>query len=191
MGYAMAEEARDRGASVTLISGPVSLPAPSGVEVVNVVSAREMYEAVMNRISDITVFIGCAAVADFRPVVLSAQKIKKVGHGNLSLELEQTEDIIASVTAYPNRNLRIVAGFAAESQSLLEYAEQKVREKDLDLIVANDITREDAGFEVETNAATILKRDGSRIELPLQSKRQLAGRILDEIASLRWMMTKP
>jgi phosphopantothenoylcysteine decarboxylase / phosphopantothenate---cysteine ligase len=190
MGYAVAEAARDRGASVTLISGPVSLEPPPDVEVVNVTSAREMYEAVMSRISYTTVFIGCAAVADFRPARISDQKIKKEIHGAISIELEQTEDIIAAVSAYPNRNLRIIAGFAAESQSLLEYAEKKVREKDLDLIVANDITREDAGFDVETNAATIIKRDGSRIELPLQSKRQLAGRVLDEIASLRWVVTK-
>jgi phosphopantothenoylcysteine decarboxylase / phosphopantothenate---cysteine ligase len=190
MGYAMAEAARDRGASVTLISGPVSLPPPPDVEVVNVTSTREMYEAVMSRISYATVFIGCAAVADFRPSRIADQKIKKAGHGTISLELEPTEDIIAAVSAYPNRNLRIVAGFAAESQALLEYAEKKVREKDLDLIVANDITREDAGFDVETNAATIIKRDGSRIELPLQSKRQLASRVLDEIASLRWVVTK-
>jgi phosphopantothenoylcysteine decarboxylase/phosphopantothenate--cysteine ligase len=190
MGYAMAEAARDRGASVTLISGPVSLLPPPDVEVVNVTSTREMYEAVMSRISYATVFIGCAAVADFRPARIADQKIKKEGHGAVSLELEQTEDIIAAVSAYPNRNLRIIAGFAAESQSLLEYAEKKMREKDLDLIVANDITREDAGFDVETNAATIVKRDGSRIELPLQSKRQLASRVLDEIASLRWVITK-
>jgi phosphopantothenoylcysteine decarboxylase / phosphopantothenate---cysteine ligase len=190
MGYAMAEAARDRGASVTLISGPVSLEPPPDVDVVNVISTREMYEAVMSRISDTTVFIGCAAVADFRPARISDQKIKKDGHGAISIELEQTEDIIAAVSAYPNRNLRIIAGFAAESRSLLEYAEKKVREKDLDLIVANDITREDAGFDVETNAATIIKRDGSRVELPLQSKRQLADRVLDEIASLRWVVTR-
>jgi phosphopantothenoylcysteine decarboxylase/phosphopantothenate--cysteine ligase len=190
MGYAIAEAARDRGATVTLISGPVKLEPPPDIEVVNVISTREMYEAVMNRISDTTVFIGCAAVADFRPARISDQKIKKESHGGISIELEQTEDIIAAVSAYPNRNLRIIAGFAAESQSLLEYAEKKVREKDLDLIVANDITREDAGFDVETNVATIIKRDGSRIELPLQSKCQLAGRVLDEIASLRWVVTR-
>jgi phosphopantothenoylcysteine decarboxylase / phosphopantothenate---cysteine ligase len=190
MGYAMAEAARDRGASVTLISGPVSLEPPPDIEVVNVTSTREMYEAVMSRIPDTTVFIGCAAVADFRPARIADQKIKKGGQDRISIELEQTEDIIAAVSAYPNRNLRIIAGFAAESQSLLEYAEKKVREKDLDLIVANDITREDAGFDVETNAATIIKRDGSRVELPLQTKRQLAGRVLDEIASLRWVVTR-
>jgi len=185
MGYAIAEAARDRGARVTLISGPVNLPPPENVETINVRSTHEMFEAVMRRIHDTTVFIGSAAVADFRPVNRAAQKIKKDGRKTITIELEETEDIIAVAGAAPNRQGRIVVGFAAESQSLLEYAERKLREKGLDLIVANDITRADAGFDVETNAATILKRDGSRIELPLQNKRQLADRMLDEIATLR------
>jgi phosphopantothenoylcysteine decarboxylase / phosphopantothenate---cysteine ligase len=185
MGYALAEAARDRGARVTLISGPVNLAPLENIEVVNVRSTHEMFEAVMSRIKDVTVFIGSAAVADFRPARLSDQKIKKEGRKTITLELEETEDIIAAVGGAPNRERRIVAGFAAESQSLLEYAERKLREKGLDLIVANDITRTDAGFGVETNAATILKRDGSRVELPLQSKRALADRALDEIAELR------
>jgi len=185
MGYAIAEAARDRGARVTLISGPVHLPPPENVETVNVRSTREMFEAVMGRIHDTTVFIGSAAVADFRPANRAAQKIKKNGRKTITIELEETEDIIAAVGSDPNRQGRIVAGFAAESQSLLEYAERKLREKGLDLIVANDITRAGAGFDVETNAAMILKRDGSRVELPLQSKRELADRALDEIAKLR------
>ncbi|HEY7183600.1 MAG TPA: bifunctional phosphopantothenoylcysteine decarboxylase/phosphopantothenate--cysteine ligase CoaBC [Blastocatellia bacterium] len=185
MGYAMAEAARDRGAQVIMISGPVNLPPPDNVETVNVRSTREMFEAVMSRLQDVTVFIGSAAVADFRPARMAEQKIKKEGRKTITLELEETEDIIAAVGAAPDRGRRIVAGFAAESQSLLEYAERKLREKGLDLIVANDITRADAGFGAETNAATILKRDGSRVELPLQSKRALADRALDEIAELR------
>src|SRR5262245_40657786 len=185
MGYAIAEAARDRGARVTLISGPVNLPPPDNVETINVRSTREMFEAVMGRIHDVTVFIGSAAVADFRPASRAAQKIKKDGRKTIAFELEETEDIIAAVGADPNRQGRVVAGFAAESQSLLEYAERKLREKRLDLIVANDITRADAGFDVETNAATILKRDGSRVELSLQSKRELADRLLDEIEKLR------
>ena len=184
MGYAMAEAARDRGARVTLISGPVSLPPPENVETVNVRSTHEMFEAVMSRLHDVTVFIGSAAVADFRPARRAEQKIKKEGRKTITVELEETEDIIAAVGAAPNRERRVVAGFAAESQSLLEYAERKLREKGLDLIVANDITRADAGFGAENNAATILKRDGSRVELPLQSKRALADRTLDEIAKL-------
>jgi len=185
MGYAIAEAARDRGARVTLISGPVKLQPLPNVETVNVRSTREMFEAVMGRIHDVTVFIGSAAVADFRPASRAAQKIKKDGRKTIAVELEETEDIIAAVGADPNRQGRVVAGFAAESQSLLEYAERKLREKRLDLIVANDITRADAGFDVETNAATILKRDGSRVELSLQSKRELADRLLDEIEKLR------
>ncbi|MCG3163531.1 MAG: Coenzyme A biosynthesis bifunctional protein CoaBC [Acidobacteria bacterium] len=185
MGYAMAEAARDRGARVTLISGPVNLPPPENVETVSVRSTREMFEAVMSRIHDATVFIGSAAVADFRAANRAAQKIKKDGRSTITIELEATEDIIAAVGADPNRQERIVVGFAAESQSLLEYAERKLREKGMDLIVANDITSAGAGFDVETNAATILKRDGSRVELPLQSKREMADRVLDEIAKLR------
>jgi phosphopantothenoylcysteine decarboxylase / phosphopantothenate---cysteine ligase len=184
MGYAMAEAARDRGARVTLISGPVNLPPPENVETVDVRSTREMFEAVMSRLHDVTVFIGSAAVADFRPALRAEQKIKKDGRKTITVELEETEDIIAAVGAAPNRERRVVAGFAAESQSLLEYAERKLREKGLDLIVANDITRAGAGFGAETNAATILKRDGSRVELPLQSKRALADRTLDEIARM-------
>jgi phosphopantothenoylcysteine decarboxylase/phosphopantothenate--cysteine ligase len=184
MGYAMAEAARDRGARVTLISGPVKLPPPTGVEIVNVRSTGEMYRAVMNHLAGTTVFIGCAAVSDFRPAKISDQKIKKRDQRNITLELEMTEDIIAAVAADPHRNGRVVVGFAAESQSLLEHAETKLREKGLDLIVANDIMRVDAGFDVDTNMATIVKRDGSRIDLPLQSKRDLADRILDEITRL-------
>lgn len=185
MGYALAEAAQERGARVTLVSGPVKLSPPTGVETIQVRSTREMFEAVMRRLSDITVFIGSAAVADFRPAQTSAQKIKKQGRQTITIELEATEDIIAAVGSDPQRNGRIVAGFAAESQSLLDYAETKLREKGLDLIVANDITRKDAGFDVETNVATILKRDGARIELPLQTKRELADRVLDEIVKLR------
>lgn len=182
MGYALAEAARDRGASVTLISGPVRIAPPAGVETVSVRSTRQMYDAVMSRIGDSTVFIGCAAVADFRPVTLADQKIKKEGRRSITLELETTEDIIGAVARDPQP--RIVVGFAAESQSLIDNAGTKLREKGLDLIVANDITRADAGFDVETNAATILRRDGSRLELPLQAKRDLADRVLDEIVNL-------
>ncbi len=181
MGYALAEAARDRGARVTLISGPVRIAPPAGVETVSVRSTRQMYEAVMSRVRDSSVFIGCAAVADFRPASPSDQKIKKQGRQSITIELEPTEDIIGSVARDPQRNSRIVVGFAAESQSLLDNAETKLREKSLDLIVANDITREGAGFDSDDNAATILRRDGSRNELPLQSKRELADKVLDEI----------
>lgn len=185
MGYAVAEAARDRGARVTLVSGPTKLQPPVGMEVIAVRSTAEMYEAVMSRNATATIFIGCAAVSDFRPAKRAAQKIKKQGRHRLTIELEATEDIIGAVAAAPNRNGQIIAGFAAESESLLKHAEQKLREKGLDLIVVNDITRKDAGFDVEDNAATIIRRDGAHLELPLQSKRALADQLLDEIKRLR------
>jgi phosphopantothenoylcysteine decarboxylase / phosphopantothenate---cysteine ligase len=189
MGYALAEAAVARGARVTLVSGPTKLAPPAGVEFVAVRSTAEMYAAVMERVAGAGVFIGCAAVADYRPVNRAAQKIKKQGRAGITLELEPTEDIIAAVGAAvrhdARRDGRIVVGFAAESESLIENADRKLREKGLDLIVANDITRPDAGFDVGTNAATVIRRDGSREELPLQGKRELADRVLDEVARVR------
>ena len=184
MGYALAEVAQTRGANVTLISGPTKLAAPANVEMIAVRSTREMYDAVLSKVAGSTVFIGCAAVADYRPAQLATQKIKKNGRQSITIELEATEDIIATVGALPNENNRIIIGFAAESEALLSNAAHKLISKNLALIVANDITRHDAGFDVETNAATILRRDGSRLELPLQSKRALADTVLDEIK--RW-----
>ncbi len=185
MGYALAEAAQARYARVTLVSGPVKLTPPDGIETVNVRSTREMYDAVLARLNDTTAFIGCAAVADFRPAQKADNKIKKLGRTNLTLELETTEDIIARVGELSKDTARIVIGFAAESQDLLDYAERKLREKGMHAIVANDITRKDAGFDVETNAATILRRDGTREALPLQSKRELADYVLNEIARRR------
>jgi phosphopantothenoylcysteine decarboxylase/phosphopantothenate--cysteine ligase len=185
MGYAIAEAARDRGAQVTLVSGPTRLTPPGDVETISFRSNAQMYEAVMSRLSDVSIFVVCAAVDDFRPVARAPQKIKKRGAERLTIELEPTEDIIGAVGADPQRNGRIIAGFAAESEALLAHAEKKMRAKKMDLIVANDITRTDAGFDVETNAATIIRRDGSRAELSLQSKREIADRLLDEIAALR------
>ncbi len=185
MGYALAEAARMRGAEVTLISGPTKLSAPAGVEIIPVRSTREMFDAVMREVHKSTVFIGCAAVADFRPSVQAAQKIKKNGQQSITLELEATEDIIAAVGAMTNNQNRIVVGFAAESEALLSNAEKKLSSKNLDLIVANDITRTDAGFDVETNAATLLRRDGTSHETALMSKRELAETVLDEVIRLR------
>ncbi len=185
MGYALAEVAQLRGAEVTLICGPTKLSAPAGVEIIPVRSTREMYDAVMYEVHKSTVFIGCAAVADFRPAIRAEQKIKKNGQHSITLELEATEDIIAAVGALPNDQNRILIGFAAESESLLSNAEKKLSSKNLDLIVANDITRTDAGFDVETNVATILRRDGTRHETALMSKRELADKVLDEVIRLR------
>ena len=185
MGYALAEAAQLRGAEVTLISGPTKLSSPANVEVIPVRSTREMSEAVMRKVNESTVFIGCAAVADFRPAVRAEQKMKKNGQQVMTLELESTEDIIAAVGALADNQNRIVIGFAAESESLLSNAEKKLSSKNLDLIVANDITRTDAGFDVETNAATILRRDGTQQETALVSKRELADTVLNEIIELR------
>ncbi len=184
MGYALAAAAQARGAQVTLISGPTKLQPPQ-VEFVSVRSTREMYDAVTRMMNESTVFIGCAAVADYRPTNRAEQKLKKNGRRGITLELEATEDIIAAVGAASRDERRIVVGFAAESEALLSNAAQKLRSKNLDFIVANDITRKDAGFDVETNIATILRRDGSQNELPLQSKRELADAVLDEVVRLR------
>ena len=185
MGYALAEAASCRGAHVTLVSGPTQLDAPQGVETLHVRSTAQMYEAVMNNLDDATIFIGCAAVSDFRPVKTLKQKIKKQGDKHLTIELEPTEDIIGAVTNVAKGNGLLVAGFAAESEKLLANAESKLRARGMDLIVANDVTRPDAGFDVGTNAVTIIKRDGSQIDVPLAPKRHVANRILDEIVSLR------
>lgn len=189
MGYALAEAARDRGARVTLVTGPVQLPRPHGMEVVEVRSTREMYQAVMEDLEAATIYLGAAAVADFRPATLAQTKIKKQGDGRVTLELEPTEDILAAVAGAPGRAGRFVAGFAAESENLLAYAESKLRAKGLDLIIANDVTIPGAGFDGETNVATLLRRDGQRWDLPLQSKRAMADRILDEIAGMRSIET--
>ncbi|MFZ4983900.1 MAG: bifunctional phosphopantothenoylcysteine decarboxylase/phosphopantothenate--cysteine ligase CoaBC [Blastocatellia bacterium] len=184
MGYALAEAARERGARVTLVTGPVQLAPPNGVELDQVRSSREMYDAVLRRLEPGTIFIGAAAVADFRPVRRADQKIKKNGQSRLTIELEPTEDIIGTVATAAGREARVIVGFAAESQSVIGYAERKRREKSLDLIVANDITLPGAGFDTTTNAATIIRRDGHQIELPLQEKREMADRILDEVVRI-------
>lgn len=185
MGYALAEAARDRGARVTLVTGPVQLSRPHGMDVVDVRSTGEMYRAVMGALAAKTIYLGAAAVADFRPAAQAQTKIKKQGNGRITLELEPTEDILAAVAAAPGRDGRFVAGFAAESENLLAYAESKLRAKGLDLIIANDVTLPGAGFDGETNVATLLRRDGRRRDLPLQTKRAMADRVLDEIVEMR------
>ena len=189
MGYALAEAARDRGARVTLVTGPVQLPRPLGMDVIESRSTREMYRAVMGALEATTIYLGAAAVADFRLAAQAQTKIKKQGDGRLTLELEPTEDILAAVAGAPGRAGRLVAGFAAESENLLAYAESKLRAKGLDLIIANDVTIPGAGFDGETNVATLLRQDGQRRDLPLQSKRAMADRILDEIAGMRSIET--
>ena len=184
MGFALAEAARARGAEVTCVVGVTSAQPPAGVRVVNALSAAEMHAAVMRELPAATVFIGAAAVADYRPASRAPQKLKKTGAA-LTITLEPTPDILAAVAAARTDGL-LVIGFAAESEDVLAHARAKLERKRLDAIVANDITRAGAGFDTETNVVTLLARDrATPLELPLMSKRAAAEHILDEIARLR------
>lgn len=178
MGYALAEAARDRGAAVTLITTPTSLNPVAGVEMVNVRSAREMKDAVVKAVAKTDALIMAAAVADYAPKTVAAQKIKK-GTGGMTLELVKTPDILSAVKG----NFAKV-GFAAETQDLIANAKKKLVNKSLDIIVANDVTVKDSGFGAETNKVTILKKDGKMEDLPLMSKREVAEKILDNVAKL-------
>jgi len=182
MGYAIARAARRRGARVILVSGPTALAAPAGIELVPVVSARRMREAVLQRLEEATVVIKAAAVADYRPAIRAEQKIKKGLEGSLILPLEKNPDILAELGR--SKGSRLLVGFAAETADLLENARKKLTEKNLDLIVANDVSRSDAGFDVDTNAVRLLFRDGSGEELPLLGKDEVADQLLDRIARL-------
>lgn len=181
MGYALAEAARDRGASVVLVSGPTALADPAGLEVVRVRTAREMLDAVMGRLEGADVIIGAAAPADWRPATVAPQKIKK-GSGAMTLELEACEDIIG--TAGKHKGRRVVVGFAAETHDLLEHAAAKLAAKNLDFIVANDVTRPGAGFGSDFNEVRIVHSDGRIEEIPLMPKRDLAHKVLDKVARL-------
>lgn len=183
-GYAVAQAALDAGADVVLVTAPAALIPPFGCRVVSVRSAKEMLEAVLRETAAADVLIMAAAVADFRPVHAAEHKLKKLG-GVPQIELEPTEDILAAVAARRASSglPRRVVGFAAESQSLLENAQSKLSAKRLDLIVANDISAADAGFEVATNRVTLLFADGRSQSLPLQSKEAVAEAILQQVAA--------
>jgi phosphopantothenoylcysteine decarboxylase/phosphopantothenate--cysteine ligase len=182
MGYRLAEAARDRGARVVLVSGPTSLPAPHGIDVVSVRSADEMKKAVTERVGPATVVIAAAAVSDFRPAAASASKTKKTG-GALTLELVRTPDILKRLGEAKGE--RVLVGFAAETEDLVDNARKKLEAKNLDLVVANDVRAAGAGFGGDTNAVVLLRRDGGRVEVPLASKREVAERILDEVRAVR------
>ncbi len=185
MGFALARAALSRGADVTIVAGSTSAPPPAGANLIRVESAEEMYSAVMQEVAGSTVFVGAAAVADYRPKNKAATKIKKKDLEEMILELERTPDILAAVSA-GRRNGQIVAGFAAETTNILEYAKEKLDKKGLDLVVANDITKPGAGFDTDTNIATIMtKGSNNPEELPLMSKLELADRILDRIVGIR------
>jgi phosphopantothenoylcysteine decarboxylase/phosphopantothenate--cysteine ligase len=184
MGFALAEKAQKRGAEVTIVCGVTTIEPPENIKIMHAVSAREMHEVVMNKLSESTVFIGAAAVADYRPKNIAAEKIKK-NEEILMLELEKTADILADVSKNRHENL-LVVGFAAETENFLENARSKMEKKNLDLIVANDVTEKDSGFNADTNTATILRRGSDeKIGFGLMSKKDLADKILDEVLKLR------
>ena len=182
MGYALAEAAQARGAQVVLVTGPTALPLPKGVEVVSVATAEEMTQALSIRLAWSSAVIMAAAVADFRPKYPASQKMKKQGLSDQTLDLERTTDILASLSA--QRTTQLIVGFAAETCDLIAQAKDKLMAKGLDLIVANDVTTEGAGFGSEQNAATLIDREGAITELPLMPKRALADAILNRAHEL-------
>jgi phosphopantothenoylcysteine decarboxylase/phosphopantothenate--cysteine ligase len=182
MGYALAEAARARGAEVTLVSGPSSLSAPPGVTTIHVNTAAEMADALWQNFQACTVLIMAAAVSDFRPKDEAEHKIKKQGKAEMVLELVSTTDILAMLSA--QRTSQIIVGFAAETEQVLSHARDKLKNKGLDLIVANDVTHEGGGFGSDDNAAVILSATGEQRDLGLIPKRRLADEILTAVREL-------
>jgi len=186
MGFAIAAEAARRGAEVVLVAGPSTLETPAGVRRLDVGTALEMRDVVREEFAEARVLVMAAAVADFRPAEPRDRKIKKEDLGadeRLSLELVANPDILAELSC--ERGSRVVVGFAAESHDLVASARRKLARKGCDLLVANDVSRKDAGFDVEQNAVTLLSPSGDVEELPLLPKGQVAARILDRVEKLR------
>ncbi|MDC7294870.1 bifunctional phosphopantothenoylcysteine decarboxylase/phosphopantothenate--cysteine ligase CoaBC [Butyrivibrio sp. DSM 10294] len=184
MGYEVAKAATARGAEVTLVSGPVELTPPPYMDVVNVMSARDMFEEVTSRAGEQDIIIKAAAVADYRPADVASDKIKKSGNDDdLTLQLERTDDILAYLGVH-KKDGQILCGFSMETKDLLENSRKKLEKKNLDIIAANSLTTEGAGFGVNTNVLTLITKDGQE-ELPLMSKAEAADRLLDEILKLR------
>ncbi len=182
MGFALARAARRRGAEVILISGPTTLPNPRQVKYIRVRSAAQMREAVLSNLENASILLMAAAVSDYRPKQTAPAKIKK-SELKTVLELERNLDILSE--AGKRKGKRILVGFAAETENLLQNAQGKLKEKNLDLIVANDISLPGAGFEVDTNIVKMIDCSGKVEELPLMTKEELADRILDRVAQLR------
>ncbi|HEX7409759.1 MAG TPA: bifunctional phosphopantothenoylcysteine decarboxylase/phosphopantothenate--cysteine ligase CoaBC [Candidatus Binatia bacterium] len=182
MGFALAAAAWRRGAEVNLIAGPTTLPTPHGVRRCDVSTAEQMRQAVMSAYEPATIVLMAAAVADYRPARVAKEKVKK-GSGGMVLELERTTDILAELA--PRKGPRILVGFAAETEQVTTNAERKLVEKNLDLIVANDVAGKDTGFEVDTNAVTIIDRNGHQKSVPLMSKDEVADHILDCVLALK------
>jgi phosphopantothenoylcysteine decarboxylase / phosphopantothenate---cysteine ligase len=179
MGYAIAEAARNRGAEVTLISGPTALAKPAGIKVIDVKTAEDMLQAVLSATRRTDALIMAAAVADFRPAAPSGKKIKRQGMTEMPLQLESTPDILGQV-----KGDFVRVGFAAESDNVTTNAADKVKRKKLDLIVANDITEKGSGFGTDTNRVTIIDAKGKTDELPQMPKPEVADRILDRVVAL-------
>ncbi len=184
MGYAIAEAAKKRGAEVILVSGPSALTPPDGVEYIGVESAAEMRDAVMEHFSEADMVIKAAAVADYRVRNVSDQKIKK-NDEELTLVLEKNPDILKEL-GEKKRAGQILVGFAAETQNLLEYAKAKLEKKNLDMIVANDVSRKDAGFNTDTNVVKLLYRNGAIEELPIMTKHKLADELLNRVLKIKY-----
>lgn len=183
MGFALAEAALKRGGEVVVVAGTTTVSPPAGVRIVKALSAEEMAQAVAQESAHASVFIGAAAIADYRPAQKAAQKIKK-SEESITLTLERTPDVLSQVAA-SRTNGMLVIGFAAETENVVENAREKLRNKKLDAIIANDVTRADSGFDAATNAITIITRENDPVELPAMSKSEAADRILDVIRSLR------
>lgn len=180
MGYAIAQAAQKRGASVTLVTGPVALPAPSGMEVVQVTTAAEMRDVVLARAGAQDIVVAAAAVSDYRPDAVSPQKIKKSAGSVPTLTLAPTDDILGLLGARKARGQTLV-GFAAETEDLEGNARQKLLSKNLDWVAANDVTQDGAGFDGDTNIVTLLGAQGQSVTLPLQTKREVAETLLDTL----------
>ena len=185
MGFAVAQTALERGAAVTLITAPAALPTPVGAERVEVETAEQMRQAVMEELPKCDILVMAAAVADYRPASSAPQKIKK-GTEDLVLTLERTADILAEAAAWREAHGRpaLIIGFAAETENILENARAKLRNKRLDLIVANDISAPDSGFSVDTNRVTLLDRDGQEETLPLLGKEEVAAHVWDRAVEM-------
>jgi phosphopantothenoylcysteine decarboxylase/phosphopantothenate--cysteine ligase len=183
MGYAVAEAAASRGAEVTVVAGWTTVDTAANVKVFRAISAAEMHDAVMRELPNATVFVGAAAVADYAPANTADAKIKKGDSDTMTLELTKTQDILADVSRNRHDGL-LVVGFAAETNDVIAYARSKMAKKGLDMVIANDITQEGAGFNVDTNIATIITAADEQA-LPLMTKRELADKILDAILALR------
>ncbi|MGF1768649.1 bifunctional phosphopantothenoylcysteine decarboxylase/phosphopantothenate--cysteine ligase CoaBC [Enterovibrio makurazakiensis] len=183
MGYAIAQAAAKRGATVTLVSGPVNLPTPANVSRVDVQSAEDMYDAVQQHAGSHQIFIACAAVADFRPAHVAEQKMKKTdGHDEMSIALVKNPDIVASVAAMTQQR-PFTVGFAAETQDVEQYSRGKLAKKNLDLICANDVSREGQGFNSDQNALHLYWPNGDK-PLPLASKADIGNQLVSEITTL-------